>query len=63
MNARNAWRSSLIESDLAPNAVPGGVISATLDANAIQTYRFVDSLIFREGFDRGVFNGWSLVIP
>jgi alpha-mannosidase len=63
MNARNAWRSSLIESDLAPNAVPGGVISATLDANAIQTYRFVDSLIFRDGFERGVFTGWSQVDP
>jgi hypothetical protein len=63
MNARNAWQSSLIESDLAPNAVPAGVISAAIEANEIQTFRFVDSLIFREGFDRGVFTGWSRVVP
>ena len=59
-----AWHTSLIESDIAPAPVVAGIVSATINANEIKTFRFEDGLeprlIFADSFESGDPSAWSL---
>ena len=62
MMVRDAWQTSLIETDTGPAAVADGVITASLTANGIQTYRFTANLIFHGLFDHGDTRDWSATV-
>jgi alpha-mannosidase len=63
VSADGAWHTSLIESDIVPAPVAAGVISTTINANEIKTFRFADGLesglIFADGLESGDPSAWS----
>ena len=63
VSADGAWHTSLIETDVVPVPVAAGVISASINANEIKTYRFADGLesglIFADAFESGDPSAWS----
>ena len=63
MGTSRAWHTNLVETDIAPTTVANGVISAAATANEITTYRFINDLIFADGFEGGDTSGWTVVVP
>ena len=63
MGTSRAWHTTLVETDITPTTVANGVVSAAATANEITTYRFIDDLIFADGFERGDTSGWTVVVP
>ena len=63
VSADGAWHTSLIESDVVPVPVAAGVISTSINANEIKTFRFGDGLesglIFADDFESGDPSAWS----
>jgi alpha-mannosidase len=64
MGAVSAWHTNLVESDIGPVSVDQGVVSASVNANEITTYRLgARDAIFMDAFEGGDTARWGLVTP
>jgi alpha-mannosidase len=63
MGTRAAWRTNLVETDVAPATVSNGVVSVASGAMEITTYRLSADppigAIFADGFESGDLQSWS----